>query len=146
MQKIVENIKNLIFFFLKKLEIGEKTTKQIFKFVFVGIFNTFFGYFTFILALYFLNYFFSSIISSLMSITFSYIMNKNWTFNDKKDHRLTKIIKFYFVYFFAWIVNITLLYFFVEFFAINPKISWVLTIPFVTLVTFFGQKFFVFKN
>ena len=127
----------MIFNFFEILKIRRKNILQFIRFIIVGGINTLFGYGIFLISLYFLSYLISSIISSIMGTTLSYFLNKRWTFRDKQSHKPIKIFKFYIVYGTGWLLNLILLIFFVEILKINPKVAWILAVPFVTTIIFF---------
>lgn len=122
---------------------SSEEARRIFKFVCVGLLNTFVGYGAFFILSFFLNYLVALVVAHFIGVTNSYLWNKYWTFQVKK-FRPTELIKFNIVYLFALGANILILYIAVELLAVNPRLGQLAVLPLVTLLSYFGHKYWSF--
>ncbi len=119
--------------------------KHISRFIFVGILNTIVGYGAYFILLYLnIYYIFALLISSVIGITHSFIWNKKWTFKSKGDVR-RESLRFISVYGMAFLINLVILALFVEKFMFDPKIAQIFALCIVTMISFFGHKYWSFK-
>jgi putative flippase GtrA len=124
---------------------NSEDARRIFKFVCVGLLNTFIGYGAFFILSFFLNYMVALVIAHFIGVTNSYLWNKYWTFQVKK-FRLIELVRFNIVYLFALGANILILYIAVELLAINPRLGQLIVLPLVTLLSYFGHKHWSFHG
>ncbi|SFE86169.1 Putative flippase GtrA (transmembrane translocase of bactoprenol-linked glucose) [Paenibacillus algorifonticola] len=120
---------------------------QSMKFVVVGLMNTLIGYLLFFVCLQFfhLDYTLSLVISHILGVFNSFIWNKRWTFNIRHSSK-AMLIKFLFTYLVTFIINYLLLLLFVEMLLVNPVFSQLIAMVFTTGISFFGQKYWSFKE
>ena len=119
--------------------------RRIFKFVCVGLLNTFIGYGAFFILSFFLNYMVALIIAHFIGVTNSYLWNKYWTFQVRK-FRLIELVRFNIVYLFALGANMLILYIAVEHLVVNPRLAQLIALPVVTLLSYFGHKHWSFHG
>jgi putative flippase GtrA len=124
---------------------SSKEAKRIFKFICVGLMNTFIGYGTFFILLFFLNYLVSLVVAHFIGVTNSYLWNKYWTFQVKK-FRSAELVKFNIVYLLVLGVNMLILYIAVELLAVDPRLGQLVILPLVTLLSYFGHKYWSFHG
>lgn len=120
-------------------------SKRIFKFICVGGLNTVIGYGAFFILSLYLNYLVALVIAHFIGVTNSYLWNKYWTFQVKK-FRLAEFVKFNIVYLFALGANMLILYVAVERLAFNPRLGQLIVLPIVTLLSYFGHKYWSFHS
>lgn len=131
---------------------------QSIRFVCVGIYNTFFGYFIFcILDTIFCHFFtkrftaymLASVFGTIISILNAYVFHRKITFRSKVKDVFGMIIEFfkfsctYSVTFFIGIISLPIL---VEIFNFNPKIAAGLITLFCTVISYYGHLKFSFKK
>lgn len=119
--------------------------RRIFKFVCVGLLNTFIGYGAFFILSFFLNYIVALVVAHFIGVTNSYLWNKYWTFQVKK-FRSAELIKFNIVYLVALGANMLILYIAVERLAVDPRLGQLFVLPLVTLLSYFGHKYWSFQG
>ena len=139
MSSIINEIPGRIF------SVDQKETKQVIKFVAVGLLNTIVGYGSFFILSYYTFYLFALILSHFIGVTHSYIWNKYWTFRTPKNH-VKEFVKFNIVYLVILLTNVTLLGFLVEVLAIDPRIGQLIALPMVTIISYFGHRFWSFNG
>jgi len=119
--------------------------KQISRFIFVGILNTIVGYGAYFILLYLnIYYMLALIIMYVIGVAHSFIWNKKWTFRSMGSTR-NEGIKFVSVYCIAFLINLIILALFVEGLKLNPQIGQVFALGIVTLISFFGHKYWSFR-
>ena len=122
------------------------SSKQ-FKYLIVGGCNTVVGYFTGIFLYFFLiskiDIVFISIISSIFSISFSFFTYKIFVFKTNGNW-FKEYIKCYMVYGGISIINVFIIWLFVDIFNINIWISLALSTTIVTILSYFGNNLFTF--
>lgn len=119
---------------------------QLARFIIVGVLNTVVGYGTYLLFLYLeLHYLVAMVTTYIIVVTHSYFWNKYWTFKSEKKNHSEKL-KFVSVYAVTFILNGGLLIFFVENVHLTPQIAGFPALLIVTMASFFGHKFWSFKN
>jgi len=124
-------------------------TKKPLKYLFVGGWNTLFGYFATI-AMYYL---FSpalhivaiAVLTNILTITMSFTTYKLFVFQTKGNW-LKEYGKSYIVYGFAALLSIIGLWLFVEVFNINIWIAQALTMVFIVVISYIGHDRFTFKG
>ncbi|KKR38755.1 MAG: GtrA family protein [Parcubacteria group bacterium GW2011_GWF2_40_10] len=129
---------------MKKILINHK---EKIAYLLVGVWNTIFGYGSFVLLYYlfslYVHYLFLLVISNILSITNAYVGYKFFVFKTKGDY-LKEYIRFYLVYGVAFILNLVLLPVIVEFFKISPVIAQIFVIGLVIITSYFGHKHYSF--
>jgi putative flippase GtrA len=128
-----------------KLITSSEDARRIFKFVCVGLLNTFIGYGAFFILSFFLNYLVALVLAHFIGVTNSYLWNKYWTFQVKK-FRLAELVKFNIVYLVALGANMLILYIAVERLAVDPRLGQLFVLPLVTLLSYFGHKYWSFHD
>ena len=120
--------------------------KRFIKFIFVGILNTIVGYGAYSLLIFFkVNYIIANTISTIIGITCSYLLNKKITFNDVKTNNKTPF-KFVGVYIFSYLIGIINLTILVKKCNINPYIAGFINLFITTLASWFGHRYFSFRE
>lgn len=119
--------------------------KHISRFIFVGVLNLIVSYGAYFILLYLnIYYMLALFISSVIGIAHSFIWNKKWTFKSKGDAR-KESIRFVSVYGIAFLINLVILAVFVEKLMLNPKIAQVFALGVVTIISFYGHKYWSFR-
>jgi putative flippase GtrA len=118
---------------------------QIIKFCGVGILNTIVGYGVFFLLVNYMYYLQALLIAHIVGVTHSFIWNKYWVFKSKK-HLLLEFIKFNLIYAIVFVANAIALFVSVDLLQVNPRLAQLILLPVITLVSFFGQKLWTFKD
>ena len=131
--------------FLRALVRDPASVQQIFKFCAVGILNTIVGYCAFFLLVNYLNYLLALLIAHIIGVLHSFLWNKYWTFKSRQ-FGLIEFIKFNVIYAMVFIVNAIALFVCVEIFQVNPRLAQLLLLPVITMISFFGQKFWTFNE
>lgn len=116
-------------------------------YLFVGVWNTIFGYCFFAL-LYILfsakiHYLILFIISNIFSITNAYVGYKLFVFKTK-GNIIREYSRFYLIYGFSIIINIICLPLLVEVLRINPLAAQAIILIFNVIISFTGHKHFTF--
>lgn len=126
--------------------ISKLYNNQKIRYLFVGCLNTGLNY-----TIYFtLNtlgvwYILSNTAGFIVSILNSYFWNKYFVFKERKKS-LNEIAKFLFVYLIQYFMGILFLMLFVEKMGINKNIAGIISIFFLTLISYLGHKNFTFKS
>lgn len=118
------------------------------RFVAVGLFSTCVSYCIFIIALrvFGVNYLLSSVISFVMTVFFSFLLNKNWTFEYGKAKSRKTVVYYYLVYVTSQLINLAILRVLVGEFGMMPEVASILAIGVAACNNFVGTKFFVFRG
>lgn len=124
---------------------SSEDTKRIFKFVCVGLLNTFIGYGAFFILSFFLNYMVALVVAHFIGVTNSYLWNKYWTFQVKR-FQPAEFVRFNIVYLLALGANMLILYIAVELLAADPRLGQLFVLPLVTLLSYFGHKYWSFRG
>lgn len=135
--------------FLEKTVV--KTNKNnIFQFIsfnIIGLINTLLTTLLFFVLIYLEgNYIISLFIVYVLGILFSFYMNKNFTFKYYSSNTLIVFIRMCSSYIFIFLLNASLLHFFIERISINKYLSQILAMFLLIIISFILQKFFVFKE
>lgn len=119
--------------------------KQISRFVVVGILNAIISVGSYFILLDLnIYYIYSSLMAHIIGITNSFIWNKLWTFKSK-GNLLIEYLKFNSVYVVTFVVNVILLIIFVEKFMLNPKIAGILAIGVISIISYYGHRYWSFR-
>jgi putative flippase GtrA len=138
----MKKIKIIVAYADKKIDL-----KKFFKFGVTGIINTAVDFAVFSLCLEILkfNIKLAQPIGQAVAIISSYIINKNWTFNKRKNYNAKEILKFLLVNGCSISINILGVYIFYDIVGINEYLCKI-PIAFVTvIINYFGNKLFVFR-
>jgi putative flippase GtrA len=125
--------------------VEQKEAKQVVKFIAVGLLNTIVGYGSFFILSYYTYYLIALILSHFIGVTHSYLWNKYWTFGTQKNH-IKEFIKFNVIYLIILIANVSLLGFLVEALTVNPRIGQLIALPLVTIISYFGHRYWSFNG
>ena len=127
------------------------------RFLLVGSWNTLFGYLVFLLFLFLLEkifnnerqiYSLSLAFSHLISVINSFIFHKVVTFVSKQKglEIVYEFRRFFNSYIITFLLNLSLISIQVEFLSLNPKIAGAISLPIVTVVTFFLLSKYAFNK
>jgi putative flippase GtrA len=127
------------------------------RFFFIGVWNTIFGYLTYISLDYLFSFVFqkryvaymtAAVLSNIIATINAFIMHKHITFKSTVRGKaiLSEFFKFYSTYTVTNILGLALLPFFVEAMKIDPKIAGALLIPVVAVISYFGHSRFSFAG
>ena len=127
------------------------------RFLLVGIWNTLFGYLVFLLFLFLLEkifnnerqiYSLSIAFSHLISVINSFIFHKVVTFVSKQKglEIVYEFRRFFNSYIITFLLNLSLISIQVELLSLNPKIAGAISLPIVTVVTFFLLSKYAFNK
>jgi len=123
--------------------------KQKIAYLIVGAWNTVFGFLSFMcLYLFFfkhIHYLIILIVSNILSITNAYLCYKYLVFKTKGNY-LREYIRFYFIYGFAFCINILLLPVFVEIMHFTPVYAQGILVVFTVIISYTGHKNISFKE
>jgi putative flippase GtrA len=125
------------------------------RFFFIGVWNTIFGYLTYISLDYLLSFVFqkrylaymtAAVLSNIIATISGFLFHKHITFKSTIRGKgvIIEFFKFYSTYTVTNILGLVLLPVFVEVFKIDPKISGALLIPVVAIISYFGHSRFSF--
>lgn len=118
------------------------------KYILIAFINTIFGYF-FSISVFFILYeyigiFFVGLVSHIINITFSFISYKLFFFKTKKSW-LLEYIKSHIAYSVVGIWGIMILWIFFEILNFNIFISQFFSLTFSFIISYYANRFFVFK-
>jgi putative flippase GtrA len=136
---------------MKRLIDLYKKYSEIINYLIVGVLTTLVSiviYWVFT-KLFHVNYMISNIISWIGSVSFAYITNKKFVFNSKCDSEkdvLIEIYQFFKYRVFSLVIDILLMYAFVEIFNIDDMIAKVIVQVIVIALNYIFSKLFVFKK
>lgn len=116
------------------------------RFLFVGGINTVVGYGSYALFIFLgLNYVAAQTFSTIIGVINSYFWNKYFTF--KQPYKsFAEIIKFLSVYLVSYLMNLLILYIFVDILKLNEYAAGLLGLIFTTLISYFGHNYFSFRK
>ncbi len=137
---LFENKKG-VFKMIKKLFQNQKI-----RFLFVGGLNTIVGYGFYSLFLILnIHYFIANTLSTILGVIHSYLWNRYFTFKSKQK-ALKEIVKFVSVYITSYLLGSATLWIFTSLLKISPYISGLINLIITTLISWFGHKYFSFKE
>ena len=127
------------------------------RFLLVGSWNTLFGYLVFLLFLFLLEkifnnerqiYSLSIAFSHLISVINSFIFHKVVTFLSKQKglEIVYEFRRFFNSYIITFLLNLSLISIQVELLSLNPRIAGAISLPIVTVVTFFLLSKYAFNK
>ena len=125
---------------------GSKLVKQLFKYSFVGAFNTLIGLGSiFILYnIYSVNYVLSNVIGYIFGLVNSFIWNKKWTFASKGEYS-REIFYFFIMFIISYSANLLCVLISVEIFKINPNVAQIIGVGAYSTTNFFSNRKWTFK-
>lgn len=117
-----------------------------FRYLCIGIINTFVGY-GIIYGLMFLGTdpFLSNAIGYVAGITISYFLNKIYNFKSQKCHK-EAFPKFIISLAIAYFINLVILYVSIKIYNINKYIAQIPAITCYTIIGFLGSRYFAFSD
>jgi putative flippase GtrA len=122
--------------------------RKLFRFAAVGGLNTLVTLSVFYLVhnIFHANYLIASVAGYTLGIINSYIWNKVWTFESSSKSIGFEFSKFIALNLTGFLLNVILMWIFVEVLKIIPLVAQVLTIGIIFFLNFFGSLFWVFKD
>lgn len=126
-------------------QLKKKLILQTFKFGLVGLLNTLIGYGIYFILLRWFHYFIALLIAQVLGVTNSFFWNKHWTFKSKNKYN-NEMLRFVLVYTITFIINAVLLSLMVSKYHINAKIAQAIILIFLSLISFFGHKYWSFRQ
>jgi len=136
---------------MRKLFDLYKKYSEIINYLIMGVFTTLVSILVYALCtrVFHINYMISNIISWILSVSFAYITNKKFVFRSKCDSYKNLIIEIYqfFKYrLFSLVIDILLMYVFVEVFYFDDMIAKIIVQVIVIILNYIFSKLFVFKK
>ena len=92
------------------------------------------------------NYMLANVISWIISVLFAYITNRIFVFKSKSENIVLEIYQFFKYRIFSFLIEILLMYIFVELINIDDMISKVIVQVIVIVLNYIFSKLFVFKK
>jgi len=142
-------IKNI----LERLEITDKKSLykfilQILKFSLVGLSNTVIYLIVYQAIITFLPgaYIFANAIGWVISVIWSYLLNRKFVFTESETPFFTGLLKCYITYFVSLILSTLLLMLWIEVAGISERIAPFINVVLLTPVNFLLNKFFTFRS
>ena len=131
-----------------KFLIKQKIVRQFVKFCMVGVVNTIIDYavylfFSRLVGLYFL---YANIIAILVAMTFSFVINKYWTFRNKENKLKSQYVKFALVNSVYFIINNSIFFALVNYFEVLDLWSKLVAIIIGTFWNFFANRYWTFND
>lgn len=93
-----------------------------------------------------INYMIANVISWIISVLFAYITNRIFVFKSKSENIVLEIYQFFKYRIFSFLIEIFLMYVFVELINIDDMISKVIVQIIVIILNYVFSKLFVFKK
>lgn len=130
----------------------QKDIKQFFKFQFVSVIAYWadYGFFALMYALVFssnpIGYIYSKMMSYVVGLMTSYLINKTWTFEVKRQIFSKYLLKFIFVNVAALTANLTAMYILTTYYDIIPYGSAIMATVFSFSINYSGNKIWVFEK
>lgn len=93
-----------------------------------------------------INYLISTAIAWLISVLFAYITNRIYVFESKSSDILKEILSFFSFRVLSGVIDITIMYVFVDLFSWNDIFVKILSNIIVIVLNYIFSKLFVFKN
>lgn len=115
------------------------------RFLFVGGINTAIGYGIYALCLFVsLHYALAQLISTVVGVTNSYLWNKLFTFKQPRKS-VSEIFRFVSVYAVCYVLNLLLLWIFIDILSINGYLAGAIGLVFTTVISYVGHNRFSFS-
>ncbi len=119
---------------------------QLIRFIFVGFSNTLISLIVYYVLVYIgVNYLISNVVGYIISSIWGYFLSKIWVFSAKKVSVKESLIKFYITYGSSFLLNVCLMFIWVNIFEISKLVAPILTLFFTIPYNFILSKFWVFK-
>jgi putative flippase GtrA len=116
---------------------------EIFRFLFVGVVNTAFSFGVYSMLLFLgMKYFLANGVALVAGILFSFVMQGRFVFRNTQTRLLGRFVFGWIIIYFA---NIGFIRAMLQY-GLNPYVAGALAIPPITLVSYFMQKYFVFRT
>lgn len=93
-----------------------------------------------------INYMIANVISWIISVLFAYVTNRIFVFKSKSENIVLEIYQFFKYRIFSFLIEIFLMYVFVELINIDDMISKVIVQIIVIVLNYVFSKLFVFKK
>jgi putative flippase GtrA len=121
--------------------------KQFAKFCLVGFFNTLvdFSVYLFLTRIFLVYFIAANIFSFLVAVSFSFILNKYWTFRNQVNKIKSQYFKFFIINVIGLGINTSLLYFLVVYFHLSDLLAKALAIGIVLFWNFGLNKLWTFR-
>ncbi|MBP3920761.1 MAG: GtrA family protein [Bacilli bacterium] len=128
-----------------------KKYEEVINYLIVGGLTTLVSVFVYALftKLFHVNYMISNVISWVASVLFAYVTNKRFVFKSKCDNKrkvFVEIYQFFKYRVLSFVIDILLMYVFVELFGIDDMIAKVIVQVIVIVLNYVFSKLFVFKK
>ena len=136
---------NKILLFIKSFFQDPISRRQLFQFCGIGILNTVIGYGVYFILLNYVYYLVALLISHITAVSNSFLWNKFWVFKTKKID-LLEFVRFNLIYAIVLVANVITLFVSVDVIHVNPRLAQLILLPILTMVSFFGQKIWTFRN
>jgi len=122
--------------------------KKFIKFALTGVLNTAidFGIYTLCLEVFKLDIKIAQPAGQCVAIVNSYFMNKNWTFQKRKNYNVTEILKFLLINGISIAINTMGVYILHDILGVNEYLCKIPVALFTIAINYFGNKLFVFKE
>jgi putative flippase GtrA len=91
-------------------------------------------------------YIYASILAFIVAVTWSFYINKKWTFRNNSANHKEQYIKFFISNIIAFVINISLLSLFVEIFNINDLIAQLMSSLICAFINFTFNRFWTFND
>lgn len=141
MKKIIARIRNINFFICYPI------AKEFIKFCFVGVTNLAVD----ILVYWFLTravdlyYFYAAVLSFVVAVTWSFLINRRWTFRHQGSDLGGQYIKFFVANLISMAINLSLFYLFVDYLNVYDLLAKALVAIIVVFFNFSLNKFWTFR-
>ncbi len=93
-----------------------------------------------------INYMIANVVSWIISVLFAYITNRIFVFKSKSENIILEVYQFFKYRIFSFLIEIFLMYVFVELISIDDMISKVIVQIIVIVLNYVFSKLFVFKK
>ena len=124
-----------------------KMFRQFIKFCLVGFGNTLIDYAVYIFFSRYLGWYFlyANIMAILVALTFSFFINKYWTFNNNENKLPSQYLKFFLVSAVYFVLNNSIVFVLVKYLAVFDLAAKVIAIIIGLFWNFFAHKYWTFK-
>lgn len=117
--------------------------KEIILYLIIGILTTIINYIAFLFCPF--NTIVSTIIAWILSVTFAYFSNKHFVFYYKKNDK-KKFFKFLLSRIFSLILDISIMFIFVDTIKLNKEIMKLISNIIIVIVNYITTKFLIFRK
>lgn len=123
-------------------------TKQFVKFSLVGSSNTIIDFLVYLLLtrLFNLYYILAAVISFIVAVTWSFFLNRRWTFSHSGKNATSQYIKFFIVNTVVMVLNLSSLFVLVDLFNFYDLIAKLVAAIFLAVLNFSLNRFWTFKT